>query len=63
MSFPIPAYSDTISVSHLGINPMFTLTLIIGRLILNFLGPSSIALSVTFDIQTLIFEVGESFIE
>ena len=33
------------------------------KFILNSIGPSSIAWSVTSDIQTLIFEVGESVIE
>ena len=63
MSFLILASSDIASVPHLGINPMFSLTLTIGKFILNPVGPPSIARSVTFDIQTLVFEVGESFIE
>ena len=63
MSLPIPASSDISSISHLGINPMFFLTQSIGKFILNPIGPFSIAGSVTSDIQTLIFEVGESFNE
>ena len=62
-SFPILASSYNASVPHLGINPMFSLTQPFGKFILNLIGPSSIAGSVTSDIQTLIFEVGESFIE
>ena len=62
-SIPIPAFSNIVSVSHLSITLKFFLALTIGKFILNPVGPPSIARSVTFDIQTLIFEVGESFIE
>ena len=63
MSFLIPASSDTTSISHLGINPKFPLTLTTGKLILNPIGLLCVARSATLDIQALIFEVGESFIE